>query len=597
MSAQEKDQGADPTAAPIAPPAVAATVAPVPTAMRRGRMPRLAPHTPPPDAPSPSPAAHAAPRRTRAVLAALTTLLAGGLIWAMARGLAPLQGADWAVLGLFALSVIWTGFAAAIALIGVVRGTAPARPAHHPVPADWRPRGRTALVLMTCGEETGPILRTVRALHRDLGRAGLAPGPDGATGVFLLSDTRGPAADTEARAFDSLADLPGVWWRQRRDNTGRKPGNMADWIGQWGGAWDHMIVLDADSRMTAERVRALIHRLEAAPDTALVQSGMRLLPARSRFGALQRLSVRLGGPAHGLGLAAWTGREGNYWGHNAALRIAPFAAHAAHLPVLPGRAPMGGAVLSHDFIEAAFLRRAGWGIEIAPDSRGSFEDGPQRLDEFHRRDRRWCQGNLQHLRFLVAPGLHPVSRLHLLCGIMGYLAAPIWLALVLTVTLARPEIGTLVPLVGGLALLCVPKLAGAARWALRAPSPARRRVVARAALGELALSTLLAPVMLLRQSLAVAAVALGRDSGWTPAGLGPVDGRSDGRLEVAAGLALGLVVLPVAGLWGAVLLTPVLGPLLAAPWILRWLEAPIPRRTGRAGTGQPATPRPTAQAA
>lgn len=557
----------------------------------RGRMPGQAALGPQPQAAAPPAGTRRrGVGRARLALAVVTLGLSGSLIVAMAQGLRPLAGADWAVLGLFALSVLWTGFAAATALLGLAQPSR--RDAQGPQPG-WSPRGRTAIAIMTCGEDPLPILRTVRALHRDLARCGLAPAETGAVGIFVLSDTRGSAAVSEARALGTLADLPGVWWRQRPENIGRKPGNLADWIAGWGGAWDHMIVLDADSRIAAERVRALIHRLEAAPDTALVQSGMRLLPARSRFGALQRLSVRLGGPAYGSGLAAWTGREGNYWGHNAALRVRPFGDHAARLPVLPGAAPMGGAVLSHDFIEAAFLRRAGWGIEIDTESRGSFEDGPQRLDEFHRRDRRWCQGNLQHLRLLAAPGLHPISRLHLLSGIFGYLAAPVWLALVLTVTLARPEIGTLVPLVGGLALLCVPKLAGAVRWAQRARSPARRRVVVRAAVTELALSTLLAPVMLLRQSLAVAAVALGRDSGWTPAGLVSASRARPGVPEVVAGLALAALVLPVAGPVGIALLTPVLGPLLAAPWLVRWLEAPIPRR-GEAATVLPARATPEA---
>ena len=506
--------------------------------------------------------------------------LAGLLVWAMASALAPMEPLDWVALGLFALSVGWTSLAATISLLGLL----PAARRTGPAPR-WRPRGRTAILVMTCGEPPAPVAAMVRDLARGLDRVGLAPGR--LTGLFILSDTRGPAAAIEAQAFGRLAGIEGVWWRQRPRNIGRKPGNLAHWLRGWSGNWDHMIVLDADSRMSPERVRNLIHRLETQPGTGLVQAGLSLVPARSRFGALQRLSSRLAGPGFGRGLAAWTGTEGNYWGHNAAMRVEAFADHAARLPVLPGRAPMGGTVLSHDFVEAAFLRRAGWGVEIDPDGRGSFEDGPQRLEEFHRRDRRWCQGNLQHLRLLAAPGLHPISRLHLICGVMGYVAAPLWLGLVLTLALGGVTIGTVWPLIGGLSLLAVPKLAGSAGWLRRARSPARRRVVLRAARVELGLSTLLAPILMLRQSLAVCDVALGRDVGWQPAGgAAPQRAAVAGRLELGAGLALAAAAVAMVGPVGVAVLSPVLGPLLFAPWLVRWFDAPLPGRL----RAQPAPP-------
>jgi membrane glycosyltransferase len=196
------------------------------------------------------------------------------------------------------------------------------------------------------------------------------------------------------------------------------------------------------------------------------------------------------------GLTDWAGREGNFWGHNALLRVAAFAG-AAGLPRLPGRAPFGGDILSHDFIEAAWLRRAGWGVAIAPDTRGSFEDGPQTLGAFHRRDRRWCQGNLQHLMLAFGARMHWVSRLHLISGIHSYLAAPIWLALVVLMAVAQPSAATFVPLVAVLALLMAPKLAGAIHWLGKGRRLRRKPwVLFRALGGELALSTLLAPLVL-----------------------------------------------------------------------------------------------------
>jgi membrane glycosyltransferase len=519
------------------------------------------------------------------------------MAWALLPGGA--TPAALAVLGLHAVAVLWTGQAAATALLGL---TQPRVRAEDP-PAGWRPQGRTAILILTCGESPMPVVRHVRALHRALARAGLGAG---AAEIFLLSDTRGAAAEAEARAFAALGGLPGVWWRQRAENIGRKPGNLADWVTGWGGAWDYMLVLDADSRMSAARIARMIHRMEASPGLGLLQAGMRLVPGRSRFGALQRLSGVLGGTAFGRGLAAWSGSEGNYWGHNALIRVDAFAG-AAGLPRLSGwtvwdRAPWGGTILSHDFVEAALLRRAGWAVEFDPDPRGSFEDGPQRLAAFHRRERRWCQGNLQHVRLLAAPGLHPVSRLHLASGILGYVAAPVWLALVLTLALSGAGPATLLPLAGGLALLAVPKLAGAGDWMRRARTPRRRRLVAQAAVAELAVSSLIAPVMMLRQSLAVASVAAGRDCGWQPAGnaaaarIGRLAGGGWG--EAAAGVALGAAVTGLAGPAALLLLAPVLVPLILAPALVVWLERPLRRAAMARHMPLPAggTPRPTAPA-
>lgn len=529
---------------------------------------------------------------TRLGLLTVTLALAAGPIWAMQAALGGAWGLrEAAVFGLFAVGVGWTAAAAGVALLGLM----PERRVADPVPG-WRPRSRTAVLVLTCGEPPLPVVGRVRALHRDLAAAGLGEH----TEIFVLSDTQGPAARAEAHAFAALDALPGVWWRQRPAPVGRKPGNLVDWLEGWGGRADHMLVLDADSRMCAARIAGLIHRMEADPGIGLVQSGMRLVPARTRFGALQRLSARLCGPGFARGLAAWTGTEGNSWGHNVLIRTEAFA-EVARLPVLPGRPPFGGAILSHDFVEAAFLRRAGWAVVIEPDGRGSFEDAPQRLCEFHRRDRRWCQGNLQHMRLLAAPGLHLASRLHLFCGILGYVAAPLWLGLVLLIALSRPDLATLWPVLGALTLLLVPKLAAMGQWLARLRGRRRRRVVLRAAAVELGLSTLLAPLMLLRQSLAVASVLAGRDSGWVPAGgagsavpaPAPASlagaAAQPGRVEAAAGLTLLALIAPGASALQLALLLPVLGPLLAAPWLVRALERPT-RRAARGLAFAPSRP-------
>ena len=119
--------------------------------------------------------------------------------------------------------------------------------------------------------------------------------------------------------------------------------------------------------------------------------------------------------------------EANYYGHNAILRVSAFAP-CCRLPVLSGRPPLGGEILSHDFVEAAYLRRGGWYCWILPELRGSYEEVPTNLLDYAVRDRRWVQGNLQHARLIGEPGLHWMSRLHLGMGIFAYLASPLWLA-------------------------------------------------------------------------------------------------------------------------------------------------------------------------
>ena len=513
-------------------------------------------------------------RRWRMMLAALVCLLAGALLLAFWAGIdhaATPAGVIALTSAMFALNALWLASGASVALLGA----APRPRRREPLRAGPA-GGRCGILWLVCGEPPAPLARRAIALRDDLERSGLAARCD----IFILSDTRGgEARETEARLF---AGLHGIRYRNRPDNTGRKPGNIADWIGTHGGRYESILVLDADSRFTAHRLAEMLARMDAEPGLGLIQSAIRLRPGGSRLAGMLRLSSRLCGPGFARGTARWTGTEGNYWGHNALIRTAAFAASAG-LPRLSGRAPWGGAVLSHDFVEAAWLRRAGWAVEIDPETRGSFEEAPETLAEFHRRDRRWCQGNLQHLRLLGAAGLHPVSRLHLLSGIQSYLSAPLWLGL-----LAVFASGALVPtpaalwsVAGVAALLLLPKAAGLAEGLARLRGrPRARRVLWRAAGAELALSTAVAPIVMLRQSLAVAAVLAGRDSGWKPG----IHSRQApampaGSLEALAGIGL-LAVALFQGPAGAVLM-PVALPLLAAPALIRWFDAPRPRRGGR----------------
>jgi membrane glycosyltransferase/SAM-dependent methyltransferase len=481
------------------------------------------------------------------------------------------------VLGLFAVNAIWLSGTALTAVLGI--GPAPVVPA---LPAKGTAPGPCAVLWLICGEDPVALAGRIDGFLRGL----RATGQDGDCRIFVLSDTQGASALAHESAVLASV-MPLIDYRNRPQAKGRKPGNLRDWMATHGARFETMLVLDADSGFSPARLAAMRAQMAAEPGLGLLQAAIRLRPGVSRFAELQRLSGRLCGPVFARGVARLSGDAGNYWGHNALIRTAAFGA-VADLPHLRGRPPFGGPILSHDFIEAAFLRRVGWTVRIDPDSRGSFEDAPGTIATHLRRDRRWAQGNLQHLRLIGAAGLHPASRLHLLAGIQSYMSAPIWLALVLLFGSGAVHVTQIAvwPLAGTLVLLAVPKLAGV--WAQGARGGKwRRRVIWRAFGEELALSTLLAPVALIRRTGSVLAVLAGHDSGWVPSGTASRRTAGTGWPEMVAGLLIllavtlpqGLIGTGTAALAAGLMVLPIALPLLAAPWLTGWFDAPRPPRS------------------
>lgn len=473
------------------------------------------------------------------------------------------------VLALFMCNGYMLFSAAGVALAGLERGSARRSP-------DALPQDHCAVLWLLCGEPPEPVANRAAALLREL-----AQSPIGAkTRIFILSDTTDPdSLAQEKAAFAGLEDQ--ITYRVRENPAGRKTGNLNDWLMTHGAGFDTMLVLDADSGFSLARLIELRQQMEQDPELGLIQSAISLRPTSTRFGHMQRLSARLSGPVFAKGLARLSGDAGNYWGHNALLRVRAFR-QVATLPPLSGRPPFGGPVLSHDFIEAAYLRRAGWKVIIEPDHRGSFEDAPETLAAHLRRDRRWSQGNLQHLRLIGAPGLHPSSRLHLLAGIQSYLSAPIWLLLVVLTGsgAVHATAAVIVPLLGILLALLVPKFAAVlARRDLRRHHW-RRRVVLRALWTELALTTLFAPISMVRRTGFVLAVLSGRSQGWVPSGLAIARQRLHGGAEMLVGIVIVAIVTlpqllissPAAAQMSGLLVLPVVLPLLFAPLLYRWFD-------------------------
>jgi len=420
----------------------------------------------------------------------------------------------------------WIGFGFTTAAAGFASLLANPAAGLQPDQDDEASGERTAILMPVFNEDPAQVLSAVQAIAEDLAAAGARNRYD----LYMLSDTRDAViARAEAagviRLKARLRDGAAVYYRRRPVNTDRKAGNIADWVRRYGGGYAYMLILDADSLMSAKTIVGLTAQMERDPRLGLLQTVPSIINAETPFARLQQFANRLYGPLFAVGQAWWSGSEGNYWGHNAMVRVKAFA-ESAGLPHLRGAKPFGGHILSHDFVEAALLRRRGWAVRMALDLSGSYEETPPTLLDMAQRDRRWCQGNLQHARLLNAAGLHWVSRLHLLRGVLSYLAPMLWLVFLAGGALVWP--GEILNTVGAkrevlalfgltVSLLLAPKLMA---YALAVLDPATRtgfggaRRMAAGLILESALSTLTAPVTMVMQTVAVVEVLVGRDSGW-----------------------------------------------------------------------------------
>ena len=360
----------------------------------------------------------------------------------------PKHGTGWAEQGLlvlFGILFAWisAGFWTALmgtwvmllghdrrAVTNVLRGAG----ANVPIPAE----ARTAIIMPICNEHVPTVFAGLRATAESLARTDSAERFD----FFVLSDTNDP--DTRAAEQAAWTQLTQallregagmrVHYRWRQHRTQRKAGNVADFCRRFGADYRYMVVLDADSVMTGDCLASLVRMMEAHPDAGIIQTAPRACGHDTVHARIQQFGSRVYGPLFTTGMHFWQLGESHYWGHNAILRMAPFIAHCALAP-LPGQTSLSGDVMSHDFVEAALMRRAGWKVWIAHDLEGSYEQVPPNLLAELQRDRRWAHGNLQNSRLIFEPGLHPVHRTVFLTGVLSYASAPLWLAFLLLSTL------------------------------------------------------------------------------------------------------------------------------------------------------------------
>lgn len=457
---------------------------------------------------------------------------------------------DAARVALILVTTGWLGWGAAQAFVGL--------PPLGPLPRPALPDGPfppTAILVPICNENPVEVAARVSAMRQSLQEANVP------ADFAILSDTSDPETLRDERA--ALAAIVSgadgthrVFYRNRKDRYGRKAGNVENFIRTSGGAYEYVVMLDADSLMEGETIKHLVARMEANPGLGLLQTLPKIVGAATLFGRAMQFSASFHSPVFARGLARMQGIAGPFWGHNAIARVRALS-QCCGLPVLSGPPPFGGTILSHDYVEAALLVRGGWRVEMDPRIEGSFEEGPENLLAFARRDRRWCQGNLQHIRLLRAPGLRKWSRFVFVQGILSYLVSVAWgafliVSLLATATAANPNYFPnayqLFPVfpsdrtfqiialaVGVMGLLLLPKLA------IFVESVAVRRSATfggglRAfvsVLTETLLTALIAPIMLMYQTRAVAEVLSGKDGGW------PATARGEGRLTLVEGWRAG----------------------------------------------------------
>ncbi len=464
----------------------------------------------------------------------VTLLLTGfcGLTALMVATLSPngFSALDLVVLVCFMVTLPWTLIGFWNAVIGLLVMRLSRNPAAAVCPIDagdprQPPAGSTALLSCIRDEDPASVETNLSAMVSNLIRTGQA---DRFT-LYVLSDTSMEdialrEEEMASRLAHRFAGRMAVRYRRRPVNTGFKAGNIEDFCDRWGKGHDYALVLDADSYMSAEAMLDLVRRMDANPKVGILQSLVVGQPTDSAFARIFQFGMRLGMRSYTIGSAWWQGDCGPYWGHNAILRLKPFMDHC-RLPVLPGKGPLSGPILSHDQVEAVLMRRAGYEVRVLPLETGSYEVNPPHLLEFIRRDLRWCQGNLQYRRLLGLPNLKPVSRAQLVLAILMFLGSPAWIGFMIAAAALgmvsdtapfRADTGAIL-FITVLTMVFAPKLATVAdvlaRPDLRKAFGGPVRILA-STTAEIVFSAMLAPIMAVAHTLFMGGLVFGKTIGW-----------------------------------------------------------------------------------
>ena len=526
----------------------------------------------------------------RALLIALTAVLglaaSSELRFSFSRD--GLDAFEIALLVFFIPLFTWIAFGFVSSTVGFLKLISGEHPGFTAIPSPAQSlTKRTAVLMPVYNESVEDVFGRVKAMTRSIAAAGGAPWID----FFILSDSNELQGKRELAAWQEVASESPVhvYYRRREKNIARKPGNIAEWVSRFGDAYECMLILDADSMMSGDSIVGMASIMEERPSIGLLQTVPMIINARTIFQRWMQFASEAYGPIASAGLLWWSGSESNFWGHNAIVRTRAFA-QSCGLPDLPGKPPFGGHILSHDMFESALLRRRGWAVHVVMIG-GSYEEFPPTIVDMAIRDRRWMQGNLQHLRLLDTAGLDWTSRLHLLIGASAYLTSPGWLLLLL-VTIAQSAsmlgfgggagfVGAAPPSVLWLTvvLLFGPKAMGLV-WMLadrqRRASFGGAWTILRSVAAEVPLAILFAPITMVTQTKALAGLLLGISSTWSTQAR---DARRikvrevlpDLREHIVVGLLFAATALfdPVTAIW----LSPLTIGLLISPWFISLTSA------------------------
>lgn len=233
---------------------------------------------------------------------------------------------------------------------------------------------RTAVLLTLRNDPVEEALRRLKLIRSSLE----STGEGGHFSFFILSDTSDPvlAKREEAIVYEwnrALPDFAPVTYRRRLVNAGFKAGNLADFCRNWGENFDFLVPLDARSFVTGVALVHMVRIMQAAPKIGILQAVAQHAPKARLYARFRAFVARLTNEISALGEAAWRADCADYTGRNAIVRITPFYLHC-RMPHLTGFPPFGGAVVMHERIEAAFMRRAGYEVRSMPVEIDQFED-------------------------------------------------------------------------------------------------------------------------------------------------------------------------------------------------------------------------------
>lgn len=372
--------------------------------------------------------------RRRRIVFALNAVTYAAMMWvaALILGAGGWTWVDMILFVCFAAGTPWTVLGFWNALIGLwllhLRKDAMAAVAPY-APSGDRPTPihiKTSVFMTVRNEDPGRAILRLKTVKASID----ATGEGGTFSYFVLSDTNNPAvAAAEEKAVEAWKavdpDHHRIVYRRRTENKAFKAGNVHDFCERWGRDFTLMLPLDADSLMAGPEIVRMVRMMQAHPKIGILQSLVVGMPSASGFARIFQFGMRHGMRSYTMGQAWWVGDCGPFWGHNALVRIMPFHEQCG-LPILPGKPPLGGHVLSHDQVEATLMRRAGYEVRVLPEERGSWEENPPTMLEFAQRDVRWCQGNMQYTKLLGLPGLYPMSRFQLVWAILMFAGIPAW---------------------------------------------------------------------------------------------------------------------------------------------------------------------------